>query len=63
MFYQKEISMSFVDAYVERPIHKNRFFKQFNILIDRSEIEKERLGYIAYNLYKALGIVLLRKNN
>ena len=33
--------MSFVGGYVERRIRKNTFFKQINILIDWSDIEKE----------------------
>jgi IS5 family transposase len=41
MFYQKEKSMSFAGNYVERRIRKNTFFKQINMLIDWSEIEKE----------------------
>jgi hypothetical protein len=55
MSYQKNIAMGFYDGYVERPIRKNRFFKQINMLIDRSKIEKERLESIAYNLYKSTG--------
>jgi IS5 family transposase len=33
--------MGFVDGYVERRIRKNTFFKQINMLIDWSGIEKE----------------------
>ena len=33
--------MSFVGGYVEKRTRKNTFFKQINILIDWSEIEKE----------------------
>jgi IS5 family transposase len=41
MFYQKKNQMSFAGNYVERRIRKNTFFKQINMLIDWSEIEKE----------------------
>jgi hypothetical protein len=41
MFYQKNIQMGFYDGYVERRTRKNTFFKQINMLIDWSEIEKE----------------------
>ena len=43
MFYQNKNNnqMSFVGGYVERRIRNNTFFKQINILIDWSEIEKE----------------------
>ena len=41
MFYQKKYQMSFAGNYVERRIRKNTFFKQINMLIDWSEIEKE----------------------
>jgi IS5 family transposase len=41
MFYQKNYTMSFAGNYVEYRIRKNTFFKQINLLIDWSEIEKE----------------------
>jgi len=41
MFYQKDNQMSFAGNYVERRIRKNTFFKQINMLIDWSEVEKE----------------------
>jgi len=46
MFYQKDNQMSFADNYVERRIRKNTFFKQINMLIDWTEIDKEiHFGY------------------
>ena len=41
MFYPKNNQMSFAGNYVERRIRKNTFFKQINMLIDWSEIDKE----------------------
>jgi IS5 family transposase len=41
MFYQKNIQMGFYDGYVEKRTRKNTFFKQINMLIDWSEVEKE----------------------
>jgi len=41
MFYQKNIQMGFYDGYVEKRTRKNKFFKQINMLIDWSEVEKE----------------------
>jgi len=41
MFYKNEFQMSFAGNYVERRIRKNTFFKQINMLIDWSELEKE----------------------
>jgi len=88
MFYQKNIQMGFYDGYVEKRTRKNTFFKQINMLIDWSEVEKEivertfgsmrrwfRCGVaryiglakthtqhlleaIAYNLYRAPGIII-----
>ena len=40
MFYQKNNQMSFAGNYVERRIRKNTFFKQINMLVDWSDIEK-----------------------
>ena len=41
MFHKKNTQMGFADGYVERRTRKNTFFKQVNMLIDWSEIEKE----------------------
>jgi IS5 family transposase len=41
MIYKKDEQMGFAGKHVERRIRKNTFFKQINILIDWSEIEKE----------------------
>jgi IS5 family transposase len=41
MFYQNDFQMSFAGNYVERRIRKNTFFKQINMLIDWTDIDKE----------------------
>jgi len=66
MLYKKNIQMGFYDGYVEKRTRKNTFFKQINMLIDWSEVEKEiakthtqhLLEAIAYNLYRAPGIII-----
>ena len=52
MFYKNDFQMSFVGNYVERRIRKNTFFKQINMLIDWSEVEKrERKVLRSLRLY------------
>ena len=41
MFYKNDFQMSFAGNYVEKRTRKNTFFKQINMLIDWSEVEKE----------------------
>jgi IS5 family transposase len=41
MFYQKDNQMGFADAYVDKRIRKNTFFKQINTLVDWQVIDKE----------------------